>query len=53
LSAPVLVSLGLIFGDKAYAEVIETIHHYGDHCVFDVGSPLPKKQSRASKKVTA
>jgi len=34
---------GLIFSDKVMLQVQETIHHYGSHHVFDVGSPLPKK----------
>jgi hypothetical protein len=34
---------GLIFDDKVMTRVQETIHHYGSHHVFDVGTPLPKK----------
>ena len=34
---------GLIFDDKVRMQVLETIHHYGSHYVFDIGSPLPKK----------
>ena len=34
---------GLIFDDKVMLQVLKTIHHYGTHYVFDIGSPLPKK----------
>jgi hypothetical protein len=33
---------GLIFDDETLLKVVETIHHYGSHFVFDVGIPLPK-----------
>ena len=34
---------GLLFDDQVMLKVLESIHHYGSHYVFDVGSPLPKK----------
>jgi hypothetical protein len=41
---------GLILDVKIMDKVLETIHHYGSHYVFDVGSPLPKKTITAFEK---